>query len=160
MAIARTAAAMLLMTAATAAGPPFESPASTTVAASTTIAATVSAAIGTSATAAAIPSAASKRPLKARPGIAAGNARRLARKFSKRFRSLPRHPRASFARKQNHSVINKRRGLSNFMSVFFVFAMLFVSFVRCVDFNVLAQRRNMQSVFVRGVSFGFSNGLR
>lgn len=52
------------------------------------------------------------------------------------------------------------------MSVFFVFAMpvvfavLFVSVVRCIDFNVIAQGRNMQSIFVRGVSFRFGDRLR
>ena len=78
MAIARTAATMLLMTGATAAGAPFESSTPATPTA-------VSAAIGTPAPAAAIPSSASKRSLEARAGIAAANTRGLPREFRKPF---------------------------------------------------------------------------
>jgi hypothetical protein len=150
--------AMLLMTAATSTGPAFESSTPATVAASTAI----TAAIGTPATAAAIPSAASKRPLKTRAGIAAADARGLARKFSKWLQRSAGiiDARSSFAGKQNHPVVYERSGLTNFVSAVFLFAMRFVSPVRCVNFNVFAQGRDVQSVFVSCVGFCFSYRLR
>ena len=79
--------AILLVAAAT--GPAFEAPASA-VASPAAIAATV----GAPAPAAAVPAtAAAERPLETGAGIAA-YARGLARKFSGRFRSLPRNARA------------------------------------------------------------------
>src|SRR5271165_5225352 len=129
--------AMLLMAAATAAaGPPFETPAPATVATP----ATVSAAFWAPAPAAAIaiPSAASKRPLETGARIAATDASGLAWKFTERFKRSAGicNPRAGFARQQNYTVVHKRWGLANFLGVFFMFVMCFVSFVSCVDFDV------------------------
>jgi hypothetical protein len=144
------------MTAAT--GPAFESTTPATVAASTA----VSAAIGAPAPTAAIPSAASKRPLETRTGIAATNARGLARKFCERFQWSTGicNPCAGFAWEQNHSVVDQSRGLADFVSVFFLFAMRFVIFMCRVGFDVFAQGRDVQSVFVSCVGFCFSYRLR
>src|SRR5258707_1018846 len=51
------------------------------------------------------------------------------------------------------------RGVA-FMRMLAGFAVRFMGFVRRIGFNVLAECCHMQRIFVRGVGFRFSNGLR
>ena len=149
--------AMLLMTAATTAGPAFETPAPTA-----TIPATVSAAIGTPAPGAAIPSATAERPLKARAGIAAADARGLAREFSQWLQRSARVADAcpGFAGQQNDVFLDDRRPVCRFIRMGICIARDFVSFARCVDFDMFAQSRDVQGVLVRSISFRFGYCLR
>ena len=138
--MAAVPAILLVASAATSAGPAFETSAPA-VTASAAVASAIRASVAatairspTTSAAIAIPAAAAERPLKAGTRIAA-HPGGLAWKFCERFRSLSGNASARFAGKQNYAVVNQRRRvflrvLAGFMM--FVFARFVMFVVRLV----------------------------